>query len=231
MNRRHGNADEGRKREGHGGWLLLGVLILGGAGLAVWVGDPAHLLALGDAIAGGPWATAALVVLMALMLTFALPGTLILWVIAPFHPPLVSIALLLLGSVSGALGAYWFSGRVGDSPRMAQRRSRRLVKLLKRRSGLATQLALRVLPGFPHSMVNYAAGVLRLPLGTFLLAAVLGLAVKWSVYATAVHEAADAVAAGEALHPQTLLPLFVLAALLLLGVVLQRWLTRRWQLQ
>jgi len=231
LTRGHRNGSEQARRHRYGGWLLLGLLILGGAGLAVWIGDPARLLALGDAIAGGPWATAALVVLMALMLTFALPGTLVLWLIAPFHPPLVSIALLLLGSVSGALGAYWFSGRVGDSPRMAHSRSRRLVKLLQRRGGLATQLALRVLPGFPHSMVNYAGGILRLPLRTFLLAAVLGLAVKWGVYATAVHEAADAVAAGEALHPQTLLPLFVLAALLLLGVVLQRWLARRWQLQ
>ena len=231
MNQRDENHNEPPRRHGYGGWLLLGILILAGAGFAVWVGDPAQLLAVGDTVAGGPWATAALVVLMALMLTFALPGTLILWLIAPFHPPLVSIALLLLGSVSGALGAYWFSGRVGDRPRIARGRSRRLVKLLQRRSGLATQLALRVLPGFPHSMVNYAAGVLRLPLRTFLLAAVLGLAIKWGVYATAVHEAADAVAAGDALHPQTLLPLFVLAALLLLGVVLQRWLARRWQLK
>ncbi|WP_019594188.1 TVP38/TMEM64 family protein [Thioalkalivibrio sp. ALM2T] len=206
---------------------LLVLLIALGIGIALWVGDPVRLLAWGDAVAGGPWATAGLVLLMALMLTFALPGTLILWLIAPFHPPLLAIGLLLAGSVSGAWGAYRVSARLARHTDQERREDAWLADFLHRHSGLATQIALRVLPGFPHSMVNYAAGALGLPLGRFLLAAVLGLAVKWSVYATAIHGTTDALASGKALQPQTLLPLFVLAMLLLLGAALRHRIQRR----
>lgn len=206
---------------------VLVLLIALGIGLALWVGDPVRLLAWGEAVAGGPWVTAALVVLMALMLAFALPGTLIVWLIAPFHPPLVAVGLLLAGSVSGAWAAYGVSSRLARKPARDPGNETWLADFLRRHSSLATQLALRVFPGFPHSMVNYAGGALGLPLTRFLLAAVLGLAVKWGVYATAIHGATDALATGDALQPQTLAPLVVLAILLLLGAVLRYRIQKR----
>ncbi|WP_026181528.1 TVP38/TMEM64 family protein [Thioalkalivibrio sp. ALJ7] len=206
---------------------LLVFLIGLGIAIALWIGDPVRMLAWGEALAGGPWATAGLVVLMTLMLTFALPGTLMFWLIAPFHPPIVAVSLLLLGSLSGAWGAYRLSARLA---RKADRRSGDgpwLAKFLRRHSGLATQIALRVLPGFPHAMVNYAAGTLGLPVRWFMLAAAVGLAIKWSVYVMAVQGATDALKADEALQPHALLPLFVLAVLLLLGAALRYQIQRR----
>ena len=207
--------------------LLLGSLVMLGLLLAFWhTGELAQLLQWGDRIADLPMAIVAVVVLMATLFTFALPGSLILWVIAPFHPPVVSVIMLVIGSGAGALGAYRFSHRVGRRW-SAGRNAERVVALLEQRSDLLTQTALRVLPGFPHSFVNYAGGVLELPLRNFLLAAVLGLTVKWGVYATALHGAVEAIETGDALRPSTLLPLFVLAGLLVLGGVTRRWLERR----
>lgn len=206
---------------GHGLTVLLIVL---GLGAGLWAGNPERLLDWGEALTGELRVAAALVLLMALMLTFALPGTLVLWLIAPFHPPPVAIALLLVGSVAGALGAYHVSAHLvrvrGRHPVGKDFGS--LVAFLRRNSDLITQTALRVFPGFPHSLVNYSAGSLQLPLKSFLLAATLGLAAKWTVYTLAVHGTTDAIRSGEALTPQTLLPLVALVFLLLLGALLRR---------
>ena len=206
----------------HWAGLLLGLLIVAGLVLASWhTRELAQFLEWGDRIADLPVAIVAVVVLMVVLFTFALPGSLVFWVIAPFHSPLVSVIMLLIGSVAGAFGAHRFSHRLGKrwSP---GKNAERVVALLEQRSDLLTQTALRVFPGFPHSVVNYAGGVLGLPLGPFLLAALLGLTVKWGVYATAVHGAVEAIETGDALQLGTLLPLFVLAGLLLLGALVRR---------
>lgn len=210
----------------HGGTLLLLTLVVLGLVLATWhAPDLTVLLEKGDAIADQPAAMIAVVVLMIVLFAFALPGSLGLWLIAPFHPPVVSVAMLLAGSVLGALAAHALSHRLGKRwPPGAN--AERLVDLLSQRSDLLTQTALRVLPGFPHSFVNYAGGVLGLPRGTFVLAALLGLTMKWGVYATAVHGAVEAIETGDALQPQTVLPLFVLAALLLLGALVRKRIER-----
>lgn len=222
-----------RTRSPSNGWsraragrVLLGLLIALGIGLALWTGDPVRLLAWGEAVAGDPWVTAALVLLMALMLAFALPGTLMIWLIAPFHPPLMAVGLLLVGSTTGAWAAYRLAARLARSDGERDEDAW-LTDFLRRHSHLATQIALRVLPGFPHSMINYAGGAIGLPPGRFLLAAVLGLAVKWGVYVSAIHGATDALANGEVLEPRTLLPLFALAVLLLLGSALRYWIQRQ----
>jgi len=201
----------------HRGTLALFTLVLGGLALATWhTPDLKLLLEKGDRIADQPAAMVAIVALMIVMFTFALPGSLGLWLIAPFHPPVVSVAMLLVGSVLGALGAHTVSHRLGRH-RSPGPRADRLVEFLRDRSDLPTQTALRMLPGFPHSFINYAGGVLGLPRGSFLLAASLGLGVKWGVYATAVHGAVEAVETGDALHPGAILPLFILAAMLVVG--------------
>jgi uncharacterized membrane protein YdjX (TVP38/TMEM64 family) len=211
----------------HWGVLLLLALVLTGLLLAWWhTHDITVLLAWGNRIADHPVAMVAVVVLMAVLFALALPGSLVFWLIAPFHPPLVSVIMLVAGSVAGSWGAHALSGRLGHrwSP---GKKAERMVKLLSHRSDMLTQSALRVLPGFPHSFVNYAAGVLALPRRTFLVAALLGLTVKWGVYATAVYGAVEAIETGDAVQLVTLLPLFALAALLLLGGAARRWMERR----
>jgi uncharacterized membrane protein YdjX (TVP38/TMEM64 family) len=182
----------------------------------------ADAIAWGEALAASPYTIPLLILLQALLLAFALPGTLMLWVVAPFYPPLVAAAVLTTGSTLGALGAYLAARGLGRSWRPGPT-AQRVLRLLQRQGDIWTQLALRVLPGFPHSVVNYGAGTLGLPLPGFLLAAAIGLGVKWVVYAYAVHALVQTGLEGESMGAVTLLPLIGLAVLLAGG----RWLRAR----
>ncbi|MGY6554415.1 MAG: rhodanese [Wenzhouxiangella sp.] len=207
-------------------WLLP-LLIVVGVGIGAvqpWGVD--ELLAFGRDLASNPWFLAVVVLTMIVLFSFGLPGSLGFWLIAPFQTPVVGTVLLLIGSVGGAFGAYRFSSRLrGDWE--PEGFSSRIVRLLSRQGGVLTQTALRILPGFPHSVVNFAGGVLGLGLAGFLLAATIGLAIKWAVYASAVHGLVEAVEAGDALDFRTLLPLVVLSLLLMVGALAKRWVAAR----
>ncbi|MFB9147499.1 TVP38/TMEM64 family protein [Halomonas alkalicola] len=184
--------------------------------------DLADLQRWADEASHHPAVIISVILVMAVTLALGLPGSIGLWLIAPFYSPLAATPMLIVGSVLGALGAYWLSARVGDrwTPKGL---TRKIMRRLEQRSDFLTQCALRVLPGFPHSVVNYAAGLLRLPLGTFLMAAIIGLGVKWAVYASAIYGALEAVEKEEALSVSVVLPLLALTVLLLVGA----WVRRR----
>jgi uncharacterized membrane protein YdjX (TVP38/TMEM64 family) len=179
------------------------------------------IIAWGAEVAHNPLAIAFILIVMAAMITVGLPGSMCFWLIAPFHPPLHATILLLAGSVAGAIGAYQLSSRLSyTAPK--SRLSRRITQLLTERSDLFTQTSLRVLPGFPHVLVNFTSGFLRLPLPTFILAAVLGLTSKWAVYCTAVYGARNVLQAEESLSLSALMPLAILGIMLLISGQLKR---------
>lgn len=185
------------------------------------------LIERGSAMSSHPAVALGLVALQALLLTLALPGTLMLWVVAPLYNPPVATLILTVGSVLGALGAYWVSMHA-RSDRSSRGLNGRAITLLQKRGDLFMQLALRVIPGFPHSVLNYGAGVLRLPLGTFLAAAVLGMTVKWFVYASAIQAMLEVGTGVEQIGIDSLIPLFFLALFLGVGwLVHQRIEARR----
>ncbi|SEP04895.1 VTT domain-containing protein [Aquisalimonas asiatica] len=201
---------------------LLGLLIAGPA-LALW--EPMslrELMELGQDYARKPWVGAGSVLLLAVMLTLALPGSLVFWLIAPFHPPAVAVPMLLAGSVPGCIGAYWVAATLGDRLRHA-RRTAGIVDFMRERSDTMSQCALRVLPGFPHAVVNYTAGVLRLRLTGFIIAAIIGLGIKWSLYSAAVYGSVESVRRGEGIDGGTMLLMGAIAALM----VTAAWLKRR----
>ncbi|MFP4334640.1 MAG: rhodanese [Wenzhouxiangella sp.] len=195
------------------------LLVVAIAGLVVCVLQPYgidELLGLGHALSERPLYLAAIIVGMTVLFTFGLPGSLAVWLVAPFQPPLIATAVLVAGSAGGALGAYLFSARFRDEW-APDGFARRIINLLSRHGGVLSQTALRILPGFPHSVINFAGGVLGLGLAGFLTATVLGLAVKWGVYAGAIHGLVAAVEDDQALDWSTGLPLGVLSLLLLAG--------------
>ncbi|WP_019592913.1 MULTISPECIES: VTT domain-containing protein [unclassified Thioalkalivibrio] len=206
----------------HGGPLLLGALVVGGIVAGSLLGDPERVLTAGQQLTADPWRLAALVVLMAVLFTFALPGSLVVWLIAPFVSPWIAVPLLVTGSTLGALGGYWLAGRLG-ADRGPLKRHPWLVEALRRHGDFLHLMAMRTFPGFPHSVINYAAGMLRLSRVAFVLATILGLSVKWGVYASVLYGAAEAIERGDALDLRTLVPLAVLAVLLLAG----GWLRQR----
>ncbi len=207
-------------------WLLVG-LVLAGVAVAFWEPIPLDkALAWGAHLADKPLTALFLVLLQTVLLAIALPGTLVLWLVAPFYHPAVATALLTLGSTAGGLAAYFIARRLGGGWRPPDK-GRRTMRLMARHGDFATLLALRVLPGFPHSVVNYGAGTLRLPLVSFTLATVLGLLVKWGVYSTAIHGLAEAGAKGEPPGIDALLPLLVLAVLFAFGGAVRRLIEQR----
>ncbi len=195
---------------------LFGLVLLGFA-LAAW--QPfalAELIEWGQELTQHPAAIPLLITTQALLLALALPGTLLLWMVAPFFEPLAATLILTTGSTLGALGAYGISAWLGQTWR-PDAQDGKLKRLLSQHSDLLTQLALRILPGFPHSVVNYTAGALRLNLLRFVLAAVIGLGIKWAVYASAVQSLVQTGLGEDPLDPRILAPLFIITVLLLLG--------------
>lgn len=196
--------------------LIAGLIGLGLA-LAAW--QPvslSELLAWGRALSDMPLLIGLVLVAMALLFAFGLPGSLGMWLIAPFQPPLISTVLLVSASLAGALGAYSLARRLRGNWR-PEGVGGKVFDLLERRSDMMTQTALRVLPGFPHSVVNFAGGLLLLPLAVFTLSALIGMTIKWAVYTSAVYGVVDAVESDSAIQLNSLLPLLVLSILLLVG--------------
>ncbi len=195
---------------------LLALIAFSVVVLAIWqpVSLP-QLLTWGEWLANEPLALFGLVVLQILLFSLAMPGTLIVWLIAPFHPPVVAVPILLVGCIGGAIGGYYVSSTLGRDWR--PKRGAWLITLLTERSDFFTQTALRVLPGCPHWAVNYGSGMLGLPLPTFLLAAVLGLTVKLSLYSWVIYSTTNTTSVGDGIGLESLWPLLVLAILMLIG--------------
>lgn len=204
-------------------WVAIGAMLLMAGYLWIWHSpELADVQRWADEASHHPGVIVSVILIMAVTLAIGLPGSIGLWLIAPFYTPLVATPILMVGSVSGALGAYYLSSRFSDRWK-PKGLTRKVMGRLEKRSDFLTQCALRVLPGFPHSVVNFAAGLLRLPLATFVMAAIIGLGVKWAVYASAIYGALEAVEKEEAVSPDVILPLVALTLLLLTGA----WLRRR----
>lgn len=166
---------------------------------------------------GDGWQLAAAIVLaQAVLYTLAQPGSILFWVAAPLYAAPVATVILTAGGSAGALGAYLFARRVTRVD-AARARGHRLFALLERQGDFFTLLALRVLPGMPHAVINYAAGILGLPLARFLSATALGLALKSYLYSSAVEAASVSARAADLLRLEVLGPLFAIALLLLFG--------------
>jgi uncharacterized membrane protein YdjX (TVP38/TMEM64 family) len=174
------------------------------------------------------WRLAAVIVAIQVALfTFALPGSSLVWVAAVLYPAPVAALILTAGGTGGALGAYLFAHRVTRRDAAAMK-ERRLYRLIEAQGDFFTLCALRVLPGFPHSVINYAAGTLRLHLPLFLAATLLGLAVKSFLYCLAIAELIETAAPADLLQARILAPLFGIALLLFLGRFMHaRWLRSR----
>jgi len=167
------------------------------------------------------WLAAALILLQIVLFMFAMPGSTLLWVVAVLYPPIAATLILVAGASMGGLAGYLFARRLARH-RQARLRKKRHFRLLREHGDFFTLCALRVTPGFPHSIINYGAGILGLPLGRFLAAAVLGLGVKTALYSHVIHRTLEAAEPAERAWQEIALPLVLLALLLLLARLIFR---------
>lgn len=207
-------------------WPLAVLAALVAAGLtAQWSGliDARALLDWARGYAAHWWVAPALVLLQVVLYMFALPGSAVLWLVAPLFAPAASMLILTTGGCAGALAAYAFARRLTGAS-LTRLRASRGYRLLQREGRFLPLCALRFAPGFPHSVINYAAGTLRLPLGAFLASAAVGFALKSWLYSSAVDAALTAGRPADLLAARTWAPLLAVAVLTLAAGA---WMRRR----
>ena len=210
-----GDASAGARRSRWGLGFVVCLLLLGfgleRAGIFDWHAG----VELARGYADQWWLAPALALVTALLYAASLPGSLMVWVVGILFPPAIAAPAFVAGGVAGALGAYTLARLAGAAGGRAADESR-LLRLLSRQSDFTTLLAVRVAPSFPHSAINLAAGLLEVPRGRFLASTALGLAIKGTLYVSAIHQAAGAATMEGAISWRTLAPLAGLTVLLLL---------------
>jgi uncharacterized membrane protein YdjX (TVP38/TMEM64 family) len=203
------------------------VLLLLAAGFLLHVSgllDARETLAWARGYAGTWSLIAVLVLLQVFMYTFALPGSFVMWIVAPLYSPVDAAIILAVGGTVGALGAYYFSERVGESW-IRKVQNSRTYRLLH--DHFFTIFAMRILPGFPHSVINYSSGLLECSVGHFVSATFLGMAIKYYLYASVLHGAATAGSPEDLFVLPVYGPLIGLSAAALAAVLLRHRLATR----
>lgn len=163
------------------------------------------------------WLIVALILLQAIMFTFALAGSIFLWVAAPLYPPAMATFILAAGATLGGVTAYFFSRRLTDDW-IKRIENSQAYKLLHKQDNFFTLFALRVFPAFPHSLVNYSSGILKVKLSHFIPAAFLGVGIKSYIYSDIIYNLTTTASADDLLNVSTIAPLVLLSLITFLGV-------------
>ena len=192
--------------------LLIVLLVTLGVYLEIagWL-DARQLLEVARGYAQYWWLILILILAQTILFTFALAGSLFLWVAAPLYPPPVATLIRAAGGTLGGLGAYYFSEYLTADWRHRIENSRSY-KLLHAQDNFFTLFAMRVFPAFPHSVVNYSAGILKARLNHFILSAILGISVKSYVYAQVIYSASTSLSLDVLLDIWIVGPLVLLSA-------------------
>jgi uncharacterized membrane protein YdjX (TVP38/TMEM64 family) len=203
---------------------LILILVLVSLGLLLQLAgmlDVEKLLAFARSYSGYWWMILALIFAQAVLFTFALAGSIFLWITAPLYPPPVAAFILAAGGTLGGLGAYFFSRYLTEDWKRRIEHSR-AYRLLHGRGDFFSLFAMRIFPGFPHALVNYSAGILRARIDHFLLTAMLGIFIKSFIYARVIYRASSDLSLRVLLDLSILGPLLLLAALSVGAVYLSR---------
>jgi len=198
--------------------IIIAVLIASGLFLQI-AGflDAEKILLVAREYADQWWLVVVLILLQTVMFTFALAGSLFLWVAAPLYPPLMSTFILAAGATLGGITAYLFSKRLTDEW-VKRIENSHAYKFLHHQDNFFALFALRVFPAFPHSFVNYSSGILNVKLSHFIPAAFLGVGLKSYIYSNVIYNAATTASIDELFHISTYGPLILLSVITFIGI-------------
>jgi uncharacterized membrane protein YdjX (TVP38/TMEM64 family) len=201
--------------------ILIALIVLG---IFLQLGgfiDYRHMLALARGYADHWWLAVILVVIQAIMFTFATAGSSMIWVTGVLFSPLISTTVITAGTTLGGISAYIFSEHLSKEW-VSRVRNSGIYRLLQKENGFLTMLALRLMPGFPHSVINYSAGILKVRLLNFIPAAIVGTMLKAYVYSVLIYNAASPGRLTDKIDIASVWPLLALSLLILLAVFLKR---------
>lgn len=194
-------------------------------GFGLWFGltmdwDP--MLTVAEELVHYWWLVPVLVTAQASAFALAMPGSIMFVIIGLLYDPLPATAMIAAGGVAGSLAGYGLSQRLGRSW-MARLQKHRLYTLLQNNSGFLMLCAIRTMPGFPHSVINYGSGLLRVPLTRFATSAFIGYLIKGMLYATALHNLVEAEEGQDLISVDILWPMAVLVLLFIAGFAFQKF--------
>lgn len=207
--------------------LVIALIIIAGVSLHVTgLLDAQRMLLVAREYADTWWLVLVLILLQTVLFTFALAGSLIFWVTAPLYPPLMAAFILAAGAVFGGIGAYFLSGYITEDWIKKIEKSP-AYKLLHQQDGFFALFALRIFPAFPHSLVNYSSGILKVKLRHFIPAAFLGVGIKSYIYCDVVYNLTTTASIDDLLTVSTVGPLVLLSVVTFAGIYFNYKITKK----
>jgi len=210
-------------------YKLIILIILAGLGIALQLTgtiDSEQLIAVARQYADHWWLGVLLVVIQTVLFTFAMAGSSMVWIVAALFTPLTSTVIITAGTTLGAISAYLFSEQLSEKWTNKIKFSR-IYRLLQRQGNFFTLFALRLMPGFPHSVINYSSGILKIKFINFLPAAIAGTAIKTYVYSILIYNATTPGTLKSTIDLQNIWPLLALSALILSVVAVKHYLDKQ----
>ena len=165
------------------------------------------------------WLVVLLITAQTVLFMFALTGSSLVWITAVLFSPVNSSLIITVGTTLGSVAAYLFSTKL-SADWVTRVRHSRIYRILKEEGNFSRLFALRIMPGFPHSIINYSSGILKLRLTHFIPATAGGTLIKAYVYSLVIHEATTAGSADNSINLEAIWPLFAISlTILLVGLV------------
>lgn len=201
--------------------LILALLVAAGISMQVFdLLDPQELIRIGRDYADQWWLVAVIILLQILLFTFALAGSLFLWVAATLFPPATATFILAAGATLGGLSAYLFSAKLTEDW-LNRVQTSHVYRLLDKQDKFFTLLAMRIMPAFPHALINYSAGMLRIKWRFFIPATIIGISAKSYIYARVIYNATSTDSLTELLDFSTYGPLLLISAFIITGLFIK----------
>jgi len=203
--------------------ILVGLIVIGFLLSVSGLLDPKMLLELAREYSDQWWLVVVLIVVQVLLFTFALAGSVILWVAAVLFEPLSAALILATGATLGGVSAYFFSATLSDEW-VRKVENSHIYKLLHKQDSFLALLAMRVMPAFPQGLFNYSSGILKVNLVHFIIASFIGIGLKSYIYAPIIYQASGGASIEDLLDFRSLGPLMALSLLLFAGVFIKyKW--------
>jgi len=201
--------------------LLIGLIITGI--ILQWLGvfDWYQLLNIAESYAHLWWFPFMIILAKTILYTFGLPGSVLYWIAGVLYHPLEATLIIAIGGVAGGVTAFTFSQRMLPEV-MYKVKTSRFFSLMQRHSDFTTLCAIRILPTFPHSVINFGSGMIHVPPHRFIISTVIGFSVKGYLYASSIRNAVTADEIADLVSVETTLPLIIIALLFIVAKIFQR---------
>jgi uncharacterized membrane protein YdjX (TVP38/TMEM64 family) len=219
----HGTATDRReRRRARRRLVALGAVGVGGAIVAAAVAEPAHDEFSEMVWALGPAAPIGFIALYGGLSLLLVPGALLTLAAGVFFGPVQGAAVAFAGGVLGSTAAFLIGRALGRDAveRLTGDRLRKVDRWLTDH-GVLTFALVRIVPGVPYSLLNYAAGLTGIPARQYVKGSLLGLvpgAVAYASLGGALHDP---------LSVEFLGALALIGAVLLAGALAERRVVRR----